>query len=70
MISAKDARTLRTLAEIRLYQMQDLISESEVEAAFDIIGSVDALMLLHGPLNERLEMAHEWALESQPDIQR
>ncbi len=63
-------RTLRTLAEIRLYQAQELITESEVEAAFDIIGSVDALMLLHGPLDERLAMARQWAIDSQPEIDR
>jgi hypothetical protein len=70
LIASPQSRTLRTLAEIRLYQAQELISESEVEAAFDIIGSVDGLMLLHGPLNERLAMARQWAIDSQPEIGR
>jgi hypothetical protein len=59
------ARTLRTLAEVRLYQLQGLIDDSQVEAIFDIIGGVDALMLLHGPLDERLTMARQWAVASQ-----
>ncbi len=70
LISGPRARTLRTLAEIRLYQAQGLITESEVEAAYDIIGGVDALMLLHGPLDERLAMARQWAVDSQPQINK
>lgn len=70
LIASPQSRTLRTLAEVRLYQALELISESEVEAAFDIIGSVDALMLLHGPVDERLAMARQWAVDSQPEIDK
>jgi hypothetical protein len=65
LLDGPRARSLRTLAEVRLYQLQGLIDESEVEAIFDIVGGVDALMLLHGPLDERMAMARKWAVESQ-----
>jgi hypothetical protein len=64
IISGPQARTLRTLAEIRLYQAKELISESEAEAAFDIVGGNDGLILLHGPQLERLEAARRWATEA------
>jgi hypothetical protein len=66
LVSGRDARSLKTLAEIRLYQSLDLLTADEVEAAFDIVGGPDALMLLHGPIDERLEMARTWAVRAQP----
>lgn len=65
MISGPRARTLRTLAEVRMYQLRGLIDEDEVEAIFDIVGGADGLMLLHGPLEERMKMARKWAVASQ-----
>ena len=65
LIASPNSRSLRTLAEVRLYEARELIDASEVEAAFDIVGGVDALMLLHGSLDERLAMAREWAIKSQ-----
>ncbi len=65
LISGPQARSLRTLAEIRLYQAQGLIEEKEVEAAFDIVGGMDALTLLHGPLDERISIARKMAVASQ-----
>jgi hypothetical protein len=65
LIASPNARSLRTLAEIRFYEALELIDTAEVEAAFDIIGGVDALMLLHGALDERIAMARKWAIKSQ-----
>lgn len=65
LISGPGSSSLRTLAEIRLYQAQQLIDDAEVETAFDIVGGPEALMLLHGPLQERALMARKWALRSQ-----
>lgn len=61
LIDSPNAHSLRTLAEIRLFQAQGLIDQSEVEAAFDIIGGDDGLMLLHGPQAKRVEIARTWA---------
>jgi hypothetical protein len=58
-------RSLRTLAEVRLYQIKGLITDEEVEAVFDIVGGVDGLTLLHGTQKERLETARRWAVEAQ-----
>lgn len=66
LVSSPDAKSLKTLAEIRLYQSLKLLTADEVEAAFDIVGGPDALMLLHGPRAERLEMARTWAVRAQP----
>jgi len=64
LMASPDARSMRTLAEIRLYQAKGLITDEEVEAAFDIIGGVDGLTLLHGALEERIAMARKWAGQS------
>jgi hypothetical protein len=70
LISGPRARSLQTLAEIRLYQAQGLIDASEVEAAFDIVGGGDALLLLHGAQEERIAMARKWAVQSQGKTQQ
>ena len=64
IISGPEAHSLRTLAEIRLYQLQNLLSDDEVEAAFDIVGGSDGLRMLHGPTSERLETARKWAIQA------
>jgi hypothetical protein len=64
LIASSSPRSLQTLAEIRLYQARGLIDEKEVEIAFDLVGGVDALLMIHGPHNDRLEKAHQWAVES------
>jgi hypothetical protein len=64
IISGSDAKSLRTLAEIRFYQSKNLINESEVEAAFEIVGGQEGLLLLYGPTAERIETARRWAIES------
>jgi hypothetical protein len=65
LLSSPASRTLRTLAEVRLYQVQGLIDQSEVETAFDIVGGTDGLTLLHGADKERVAMARKWAVKSQ-----
>ncbi len=57
-------KSLRTLAEIRLYQLQQLLTPAEVELAFDIVGGTDTLMLLHGNSEQRTAIAQAWAVES------
>ena len=64
LLSGADAKSLRTLAEIRLYQMQQLLSAKEVATAFDIIGGEDALLMLYGPQSEKLAMARKWAVQA------
>ena len=68
LIASPRSRSLRTLAEIRMYQVKQLLTDEEVEAAFDIVGGEEALTLLHGPKKERIEVARKWALESVPDV--
>lgn len=64
IISGDDAKSLRTLAEIRFYQSKNLIDDAEAEAAFDIVGGADGLLFLHGPKSERIETARRWAVQS------
>ncbi len=64
LLSGADAKSLRTLAEIRLYQMQQLLSAKEVATAFDIIGGEEALLMLYGPQSEKLTMARKWAVQA------
>lgn len=64
LIKSGGSRNLRTLSEIRLYQSLGLIDQAEVANAFDIVGGSDALVILYGPRQERLDMARTWATES------
>lgn len=64
ILSGKGSRSLQTLAEIRYYQMQGLITEADVEQAFDIVGGDEALVMLHGTTTERREVASRWAQEA------
>ncbi|MEM8666551.1 MAG: hypothetical protein AAGG48_03500 [Planctomycetota bacterium] len=64
LMASDNARSLQTLAEIRLYQAKQLITDQEVEAVFDIIGGSEGLTLLHGSRKEQVEMARKWATGS------
>ncbi len=64
LMSSDTARSLRTLAEIRLYQAKKLLSDQEVEAAFDIVGAAEGLTLLHGSQQESVTVARKWAAAS------
>jgi hypothetical protein len=64
IISGPEARSLRTLAEIRLYEARELITQDEVEAAFDIVGGSEGLLLLYGPSKDRVETVRKWATQA------
>ncbi|TWU60796.1 hypothetical protein Poly51_10770 [Rubripirellula tenax] len=66
LLGSPKAKSLHTLAEIRLYQTMGLLTAEEVEMAFDIVGGSEALLFLHGPREERLAMARKWAGRSAP----
>ncbi len=53
--------SLRTLAEVRLYQRQNLLTEDEVLMAFDIVGGEQAMQLLSASEDEKIKIVHKWA---------
>jgi hypothetical protein len=69
LVGSPQSRSLRTLAEVRMYQAKNLLTEEEVEAVFDIVGGAEGLLMLHGPPSERVEMARQWALKSLPTFE-
>ena len=64
IMAGPSARSLRTLAEIRLYQVRNLLDEAQVEAAFEITAGSDGLMLLYGPEDQKVETVRRWATEA------
>jgi hypothetical protein len=69
LVGSPQSRSLRTLAEVRMYQAKNLLTAEEVEAVFDIVGGAEGLLMLHGPQSEKLEMARQWALQSLPSFE-
>jgi hypothetical protein len=69
LVGSPKSRSLRTLAEVRMYQAKNLLTDEEVEAIFDIVGGAEGLLMLHGPESERIEMARQWALQSLPTFE-
>ncbi|MDB4633762.1 hypothetical protein OAG76_00005, partial [Rubripirellula sp.] len=69
LVGSPQSRSLRTLAEVRMYQAKNLLTAEEVEAVFDIVGGAEGLLMLHGPQGEKLEMARQWALQSLPSFE-
>ena len=61
LLGTGGGRNLRTLAEVRLFQSQQLLSEDDVLTAFDIVGGEDAMELLFGSEEEKLKVVREWA---------
>ena len=55
---------LKTLAETRLYQAQELLTEADVESIFNIVMGEKGLKLIHGTREQKLETARELALRS------
>ena len=55
---------LKTLAETRLYQAQELLTEADVESIFNIVIGEKGLNLIHGTREQKLETARELALRS------
>ncbi|QEF98036.1 hypothetical protein Mal15_20830 [Stieleria maiorica] len=61
LLASGGGKNLRTLAEVRLFQSQQLLSEEEVLTAFDIVGGEEALALIYGSEEERLRIVRNWA---------
>lgn len=61
LLASGGGANLRTLAEVRLFQSQGLLTEDEVLTAFDIVGGEEALQLVFASEDERLRIVHEWA---------
>ncbi|GAA5506199.1 hypothetical protein [Novipirellula caenicola] len=64
LFSGSKADRLKALAEIRLYQSQQLISDEDVEKAFHIIGGADGMRLLYGTEEDQIATVHEWVTEA------
>ena len=69
LVGSPQSRSLRTLAEVRMYQAKNLLTAEEVEAVFHIVGGAEGLLMLHGPQSEKIEMARQWALQSLPSFE-
>ena len=67
LLSSGGGNSLQTLAEVRLYQSQKLLSEEEVMTAFDIVGGSEAMRLLFGTREEKLEIVRSWAIGESTD---
>ncbi|MCA9138923.1 MAG: hypothetical protein KDB00_19260 [Planctomycetales bacterium] len=61
LLASGGGMNLRTLAEVRLFQSQGLLTEDEVLTAFDIVGGEEAMQLIYASEDERLRIVHEWA---------
>jgi hypothetical protein len=61
LLASGGGKNLRTLAEVRLFQSQNLLNEDEVLTAFDIVGGEEAMKLLYGSEKERLDTVRKWA---------
>ncbi|WP_372721912.1 hypothetical protein [Novipirellula sp.] len=64
LFSGSKADRMKALAEIRLYQSQQLISDEDVEKAFYIIGGADGMRMLHGTQEDQIATLHEWVTET------
>ena len=64
LFSGSKADRLKALAEIRLYQSQQLISDEDVEKAFYIVGGADGMKMLHGTQEDQIATVHEWVTET------
>ena len=64
LLASGGGKNLRTLAEVRLFQLQQLLTEEEAVAAFDIVGGEEALELIYGSEDRKLELVRKWAGEA------
>ncbi|WP_442506507.1 hypothetical protein SH528x_005355 [Novipirellula sp. SH528] len=64
LFSGTKADRIKALAEIRLYQSQQLISDEDVEKAFYIVGGADGMKMLHGTKDDQIATVHEWVTEA------
>lgn len=61
LLASGGGKNLRTLAEVRLFQSQRLLTEDQVLQAFDIVGGEEAVELLYAEKDDRLKIVREWA---------
>lgn len=61
LLASGGGQNLRTLAEVRLFQRQKLLTDEEVLMAFDIVGGQEALQLIYGTEEEKLATVRNWA---------
>ena len=64
LFSGTKADRMKALAEIRLYQSQQLIGDEDVEKAFYIVGGADGLKMLYGTKEDQIATVHEWVTET------
>ncbi|EMI23011.1 signal peptide protein [Rhodopirellula maiorica SM1] len=64
LFSGSKADRIKALAEIRLYQSQQLISDEDAEKAFHIVGGADGMRLLYGTQEDQIATVHEWVTEA------
>ncbi|TWU21647.1 hypothetical protein Pla52o_38340 [Novipirellula galeiformis] len=64
MFSGSRADRMKALAEIRLYQAQQLISDEEAEKAFYIVGGGEAMKLMYGTQEDKIATVHQWVTEA------
>ena len=61
LLASGGGKNLRTLAEVRLFQSQQLLDEEDVMTAFDIVGGEEAMQLIFASEPERLRIVRKWA---------
>ncbi|MDB4679289.1 hypothetical protein OAE79_03010, partial [Rhodopirellula sp.] len=64
LLAGTNSKSLQTLAEARYYQSMNLINQADAETVFQIAGEEDGLILLHGPLKQRIEVSRKWAVDA------
>ncbi|MEM6473945.1 MAG: hypothetical protein AAF802_30620 [Planctomycetota bacterium] len=65
LLSTGGGKNLQTLAEVRLFQSQGLLSEDQVLQAFDIVGGEEAIQLLYSSQDRKVQIVHDWATGSE-----
>ncbi|QDT59124.1 hypothetical protein SV7mr_16310 [Stieleria bergensis] len=64
LLGASSRRSFRTLAEVRLFQSQGLLTDDEVADAFYLVGGQDGLTLLEGSAEDRNAVVYRWLSEA------
>ena len=64
LLGASSRRSFRTLAEVRLFQSQGLLTDDEVADAFYLVGGQDGLTLLEGSAEDRKAVVYRWLSEA------
>ncbi|MEM9587932.1 MAG: hypothetical protein AAGA03_11690 [Planctomycetota bacterium] len=61
LFSGSQNDLMRSLAEVRMYQRQGLLTDADVEDAFQLIAGDDGLVLLYGSQEDKVITAHRLA---------